>query len=262
MKFSLIILNYNTFEYTKNCLDSIFAKLAGSDFEVIVIDNASADGSGQKLKDIFGERAKFILNNNNPGFGSANNIGAKIAQGEYLLFLNSDTLIKDVSLTGIDIFFQEHKNLGIVGLDLLLENGKRQEFAFGEFLSPKNLLRRESNLGKEEVDYIEADWVSGAALIIRKKIFDELGGFDEKFFMYFEDMDLCRRAKIAGDKVFYSKKYSVIHFGGKSSRDLAKMKKDYYISQDYYFQKYYGFFQRMIVKILRSIYLFIIKNKK
>lgn len=255
MKFSIIIINYNTFDYTRNCLESIFEKIESNDFEVIVIDNASSDGSGEKLKKLFGEKARFIMNNQNDGFGKANNICARLAHGDNLLFLNSDVLVNNIDLKEIDSIFEKNKEIVILGLDLLLENRARQEYAFGNFLSLLNVLKRKSNSGLERSDYFEVDWVSGAALIIRRDLFEKIGGFDEKFFMYFEDMDICRRVKELGYKIWFLKNYSVTHFGGKSSTDIGKQKEVYYTSQDYYFKKYYGAFAFMIAKVLRNIYL-------
>ena len=260
MKFSIIIINYNTFKYTSDCLNSIFEKLDSSDLEVIIVDNASPDGSGERLKKVFQDRVKFILNYDNLGFGKANNIGAKIASGKYLFFLNSDTLIDDVNLNFIDRFMMAHEDIGILGLDLLLENKKRQEYAFGDFLSLKNIIKKESNIGEEHQDYFEVDWASGAAIIVRKDRFNSIRGFDENFFMYFEDMDICRRIKKDVSRVLVAKKQSVIHFGGKSSRDSIKMNKDYYVSQDYYFKKFFGFLPFFVVKFLRFFYLLMKKQ--
>jgi len=260
MKFSIIIINYNTLEYTQNCLDSIFANLPVEMFELILVDNNSPDGSGQILKEKYCDRVKTILNNQNLGFGAANNQGAKIAQGEYLWFLNSDTLIDNVNLEEIDKIFKNNQKLGVTSVDLLMENRKRQSYAFGEFLSLKNLLKRGNNIGKECSGYYKVDWLTGASMIVRREIFNKVSGFDEKFFMYFEDMDLCKRIKESGFEIWFLKSYSIIHFGGKSAVNFEKMKSDYYISQDYFFLKHYGKFQKFFVRLLRSIYLFI-KNK-
>lgn len=257
MNFSIIIINYNTFEYTKNCLDSIFKNLSDGNFEIIVVDNASPDGSGKRLREIYQNKVKFILNPKNSGFGAANNLAAKMAQGDFLWFLNSDTLINKVDLNEIKNIFVKNEKLGVVSLDLLLENQKRQGYAYGDFLSIRNLLKRLSNVGKDFGDCISVDWVSGASMIIRKDLFHKLGGFDENFFMYFEDMDLCWRIKKRGYLVWFLKNYSIIHFGGKSSTDFRKMKRDYYISQDYFFKKHHGYFSLAIVKFLRSIYLLV-----
>jgi len=259
-KFSIIIINYNTFSYTKNCINSIFKNLNLDDFEIILVDNNSLDKSGLRLKEFFGDKLKYVFNVKNLGFGKANNEGAKIAEGEYLWFLNSDTLINKVDLKEINNFFQNHNDIGIISLDLLLDNYKRQEYAFGDFLLLSNFFRKESNQGKDNGNYIEVDWVSGASMIVRKDVFLQLRGFDKRYFMYFEDMDLCRMFQKEGYQACVLPAFSVIHFGGKSSLDYKNMKKDYYISQDKYFAKFYGKIVSFFMKFIRFFYLKLIKK--
>lgn len=252
MIFSIIIVNFNTKSLTKNCLDSIFFNCLESDFEIIAVDNNSQDGSIEMLKKDFGDKIKLIANSKNIGFGSANNQAAKIAQGEYLFFLNSDTVVKSDILSPIKQFLSNNKEVGIISPKLLLEDGSEQERAYGEFPNLFNVVAEKfKNQKIEEIKPFEVDWVSGAALIIRKDIFCEINGFDEKFFMYFEDIDLCKRVKDLGFKAVVYPAAPIAHLCGKSIKKFNKRKEYYYKSQDYFYKKHYGKLKMNLMKLMR-----------
>lgn len=255
MIFSIIIVNYNTKNLTKNCLDSIFSNCPESNFEIIVIDNNSQDGSDKMLESEFGEKIKLIVNKKNIGFGSANNQGARTAKGEYLFFLNSDTVMKSDILSAIKQFLDNNKEVGIISPQLLLEDRSEQERAYGKFPTPFSVVTEKfKNQKIKETKLLEADWVSGAALIIRKNIFDRINGFDEKFFMYFEDIDLCKRVNGLGYKIMVLKEIFITHLCGKSLNYYGKRKKYYYKSQDYFYKKHYGALAMNLIKIMRWPY--------
>ncbi|MFA4834328.1 MAG: glycosyltransferase family 2 protein [Patescibacteria group bacterium] len=259
MDFSIIITNYNTKGLIKGCLNSIFSSCGLGNFEIIVVDNNSGDGSAEMLNGDFNQRIKLIANKKNIGFGPANNRGAKIAKGEYLFFLNSDTVIKEDILTPLKEFFILNPTAGVISPRLILSDGTNQKYAYGRFPGLVGLLARNSGQESDKnKSGFTVDWVSGAALAIRKNVWEKIGGFDEKFFMYFEDIDLCKRTKDINYKVAVLPSETVIHLGGQSLRDNKTRKKYYYLSQDYFYKKHYGKLKLVLLKIMRWPYKLII----
>jgi GT2 family glycosyltransferase len=248
MDFSIIIINYKTKELTADCLDSIFSHLTGQ-FEVLLVDNASNDGSFEFFSKEYGQRVRVFSSKDNLGFSGANNLAAKAAKGDVLLFLNSDTLIDCDILPKLKSALSA-SGVGIVGPKLLLPDGQEQAFASGSFPSVSGLVF--SRLRKAKA-VSGPDWISGAALAIRSDLFWRLRGFDEDYFMYFEDIDLCRRAKDIGLDVRTVEDVAVTHL---VSRSPSPKRKDfYYRSQDLYFRKHSGILAVVLVRILRTFYL-------
>ena len=227
MLWSIIIVSYNTKEILGRCLDSL-----PSGLEVIVVDNGSKDGSAEFLA---GQNIKKVLNQNNLGFAAACNQGARLASGEFLLFLNSDARLNEATLKALAEVFESSPKVGIAAPKLIDETAKDEPFAFGCWPTWLGLLR-----GNLKTDASRADWVSGAALAIRRVIFESLGGFDERFFMYFEDVDLCWRTKALGYDIVISEAASVVHQRGASNSDERLRKKYYRRSQMLYFKKHLG----------------------
>ena len=259
--FSLIIVSFNTKEILKNALSSIFVYCPREMFEVIVIDNNSGDGSAEMLNNLFGDKIKLIINKHNAGFGAANNLGAKIARGEYLFFLNSDIIAKEDILSGLAKIFESRPEIGILAPRLILPDGSEQKFASGNFPSLADLILGKIKKDAAEKKYIKIDWVSGAALAIRKNLFDQAGGFDENFFMYFEDIDLCKRVKDISYQVAVLPSITVVHLGGKSLKNDRQRKKHYYVSQDYFYKKHYGKLKLALLRFFRWPYKLIILAK-
>ena len=255
MNFSIIIVNHNTKELTKNCVNSVLKNRVGGSVEILIVDNASRDGSARMLRKYFKNKITLIENKENKGFGAANNQGAAAANGKYLFFLNSDTIIKNNMFTELERSFSRDKNIGVVAPKLLLEDGDEQPRAFGDFPNPTNVIFEKF---KPPAGYrnnpFEVDWASGAALAVKKSIFERLGGFDEKFFMYFEDVDLCKRIKESGYKILVNPRASLTHLCGKSLSGFSKRKAYYYESQDYFYKKHYGAPQMYLMKIIRWPY--------
>ena len=232
MKLSIIIVNYNTANITLDCLRSIEKYPFSHSFEVILVDNNSQDGS----KEIFSKfktkkfKFKYIYRNNNLGFSKANNIGIKNSQGEFVLLLNSDT---EVIKNSLDMFLsqaQKLNNAGVVGCKLLNSDKSIQESVFNLpsvgrsisqyiFKSNEDLNKYypKTNLPKE------VESVVGAAFLITPQALKKLGGLDEKYFMYFEDLDYCRKARASGFKVYYLPEVKIIHHHGASKGDWKKM---------------------------------------
>lgn len=256
-KLSVIIVNYQSELYLQRCLASFLRFKHGIDFEMIVVNNdpeKKLDETQKKFPEI-----TLINASENKGFGAACNAGVENAQGDLLFFLNPDTEIL-CSLDPIIKVFENDPEIGALGPKLSGADGKVQEWNTGVEISLLDLIR--NNLGLPRSKKIwesqvarETAWISGAALIVPRKVFSLIGGFDEKFFMYFEDNDLCFRIRKTGKKLLYFPAVAILHLGGKSSRDPQKQKTYFFASQDYYFQKHFGGFQVFWLRVLRRIFL-------
>lgn len=256
MDVSIIIVNYNTRKLLLDCISSIYEQTANLSFEIIVIDNASIDRSEELICSRF-PFVRWFNSAENLGFGRANNLGAKYANGEYLFFLNSDTLLLNNAILQLLSYMKTHNsdNIGALGTWLLDENSEPNN-SFGFFPSIKNemayLLGKyhrpyNSELGKEK----DVDFVTGADLFIAKHVFDDLGGFDSKIFMYYEETDLQYRLSksgmirriIPGPKIihleggsFNSKKLTVSRF------IMAQSSYNYYLKKHFKGLYYYIYY--------------------
>ena len=225
MDLSVIIVNYNTKELLKRCLKSVMASHTDFGFETIVSDNGSTDGSQALVKEEFPE-VVLLENGANLGFSKANNIAIRRATGRYLLLLNSDTQIQSDTLTLCIKRMNQDDSIGILGCKVLLPDGKLDPACRRKFPNPRNSFLRLFGLEKFS-DYNinapidkegEVDSVTGAFLMIRKTVVDQIGLLDEEFFMYGEDLDWCWRAKAAGFKVLYYHGAQITHFKYGSSQ--------------------------------------------
>lgn len=240
-KLSIIIVNYRSEKYLEKCLASVYNWSDPSLFEIIVVNNdQSSDLSA--LVERYGEI--WLCNaEKNIGFGAACNLGAKKAVGEILLFLNPDTqLLNDYVGKISDKFAKSPEKTGVIGPRLVTDERKTQEWCAGKDVTiwqliKNNLWITESKKIWESKQEIVADWVSGAALAIKRDVFEKIGGFDEEFFMYGEDMDLCRRAREAGFGVIYDPTLVILHSCGKSRESWMKQKMQFYKSSIYYLLK-------------------------
>lgn len=222
---SIIIVSYNTKDLLRQCLQSISKNIKNVNFEIIVVDNASIDSSVKVAKSF--PHVKVFENKENVGFSEGNNIGAKRAKGQILLFLNSDTQLLDDNIDKAVELFEKDDKLGAVGGALFYGNGMQQR-SYGNFYNLFNVAIMlfggdKAELTKDRISvYKDVDWVSGGFVFIKKEIFDEIGGFDENFFMYIEDMELCFRLKKMGYKVIFEPRLKASHMGqGSSSRSFA-----------------------------------------
>lgn len=248
-KIGIIIVNYKSRDYLKGCVNSIFNNFNNVEPEIIIVNNDK-----EILENIFEGSVKIIEVNKNMGFGASCNIGAKEAKEDVLFFLNPDTKILSRNIN--DVLRMFDNKIGAVGAKVLEESGEIQNWSAGKNINIIEILK--NNLGLSENKRIleseeakEVDWVTGAAMFIRKDLFLSLGGFDENFFLYFEDIDLCRRVKEVGKKVIYFPSFQISHLGGKSSSDKREQKRQYYKSQDYYFEKWFGKITRDLIRFMR-----------
>lgn len=260
MKLTIQIVNFNSRHYLEGCLFSICENLpAGIEVEILIVNNERAPLGeiAGTLKDKTSLRV--IEMGKNIGFGSAHNAGFRESQGEYILFLNPDAKIAPGSLGRMLGVFAEDEQTGIEGPLLVDSEGDVQPDCFGAHRTPlstvKNkLFGRRERQAREDEKVFQTDWVSGGSMMVRRSVFEKTGGFDEKIFMYFEDVDLCARAQKQGAKVVVNPRARVFHESGKSFASEREKKKHYYASQDYYMRKHFGRTGFALVKLLRFPY--------
>lgn len=243
---SILIVSWNVSEFLLAALAALPAS-APATWEAIVIDNASQDGSADNVAERFPE-ATLIRNTANAGFGRANNQGIAVARGRYVLFLNSDTVTPPAALARLVGFMEAHPEAGACGPRLLLPDGRPQPYAFGGDPRPRYLARRgwrrlvrDRALHDWATSETQAvDWVSGACLLVRREALQQVGGFDEAFFMYFEDNDLCLRLRQAGWQVYYYPQVSITHVGGQSLTQNPAAQRAYQDSLIHFYRKHYS----------------------
>lgn len=236
IKLSIVTLSYNTKDLTLTCLNSVVSQYAPElnvgEFEIIIVDNNSSDDSVKKIKDYisdnkFSGAIKLIESKDNLGFGGGCNLGAKSAKGKYLLFLNSDTEILDRGFLKMTSYLEENPKVAILGGKLKNNDGSAQPSA-GKFYNLFNLLVMLAGLERfgflrSSPDRVQkVDWVSGACMMMRRDVFEKLSGFDEKIFMYMEDMEICFRAGKLGFLTYFYPDISLRHKSqGSSNRTFA-----------------------------------------
>jgi GT2 family glycosyltransferase len=257
---SIILVNYNGADVLIDCLNSIEKFIPEDKCEIILVDNNSQDNSIDPIDEKF-PNIQLIKLPKNIGFGAGNNAGAKVAKGEFLFLLNTDTVLTSNILPHAIELMARDPDLGVIGPKLLFPDGSFQvsfspEIGIkGEFEARKihKYSENEDSLSSIERDFQidrEVDVVVGAAFFIRTDLFNSLGGFDENFFMYFEESDLCKRVKNAGYKILYTPKISLIHLRGHSVKKIAdKMAIEYRRSQIYYYYKHRPVWEVLTLKI-------------
>lgn len=259
-KISIIIPSFNTRELLKACLQSL--KTDNPDYEIIVIDNGSTDGSKAMLQEFqsHNHKLKTIFNQKNQGFGQANNQGIKIASGDYLLFLNSDTLVKDQAPFKMVKFLEDNPQAGMVGCRLLNKDGTYQASAgpFPNLWITFIMLFAEHWLGDlvrgSFAQKKEVDWVMGAAMMVRKEVIDKAGLMDESIFMYMDEVEWCYRIKKAGFKVMFYPGAEIIHLFGASSRaGRTDPIVNIYRGLLYFYKKHYSPLSVFILKIMLKL---------
>ena len=271
MDLSVVIVNYQTFELTKNTINSIFEYSYPFSLEVIVVDNASSDDSLSRLKDYFNENVTFIASKENNGFAAGNNQALKIAKGKYVLLLNSDTVVWENTLEDIYNYMERHPDVGAAGCRVVLENGKLDKACKRSFPNVKNSFFRlfhiptnskDDNYNLDDLpddEVYEIDCLTGAFMFIRKEALDEVGFLDETFFMYGEDIDLCFRIKGAGWKIIYYGKSEITHLKGASSKkQKSKLIYEFYRAMYIYYKKHHANESSFIVNIIVYLGIFVL----
>lgn len=268
MDVSIIIVNYNTKELLKNCLSSIFEKTQNIKFEIFVVDNNSQDGSCEMVEQSFPD-VNLIKNSDNKGFGFANNLAIKKAAGKYIFLLNSDTILLN---DAVNIFFefmenQENANVACCGGNLY--DAKLQQvcsygifptilliiyrrFYFHKFLS-KSIKNKLFPSFSENNDIKQVEYVTGADMFLRKSVLDEIGLFNEEFFLYYEDTELAFRIKRNDYKSVILPSAKIIHLEGASNESTPEKIKIIKESELLFFEKCYSAKHRNLIKIIQVL---------
>jgi N-acetylglucosaminyl-diphospho-decaprenol L-rhamnosyltransferase len=266
VKVSIVIVSYNTVELLQICLRSI-AEHTKIPHEVIVVDNNSTDDSATRIEEDFPVVTVF-RNETNLGFSKASNLGARSCHGDHVLFLNPDVEVKAGTVDVLVSWLENHEGTGIVGPRLVFPDGQFQLSAgnlpglWQEWKDRRLYGRMRAGDGRfhERVasrfrDAQAVGWVTGACLLIRRPLFEAVGGFDEKFFMYFEDKDLCKRAASMGaEVVFCPEAEAVHHLAGASMDDAGALRRVYQTSHREYYRKHLGWFSNLLLSAYLAVH--------
>jgi len=271
-RLAIIIVNYKTPEMIYDALHSLESELDHSIDRVVIVDNFSGDGSVEKI-------SQYINGNNwsgwvilesspvNGGFSAGNNIGVKLVNAEFYLLLNSDAWVRPNALHLMLQSMERNSHAGLVGPRLEWGNTEQQVSCFNNMTPWTELLHLANTgpltrilgiLGIHEIAVPTSDnsdspeWISFACVLIRKEVFGDIGLLDEDFFMYMEDIDFCRRARLAGWDVLFEKKARAVHSnkGLSQNKKIKRLPKFYYESRSRYFIKYYGRIGLLVANIL------------
>jgi GT2 family glycosyltransferase len=233
VKLSVIIVSWNCRDLLARCLDTVFASKLERDFEVIVVDNSSTDGTAAFVQETY-PQVKLIANRENAGFARANNLALRQARGELILLLNPDTELQADTLQVMVDFMDKHPECGMAGCKVLNPDGTLQlacrrnipglADAFFKLSGLSRLFPRSRRMARYNLTYLPADRVaivdavSGSFLMTRRAVMDKIGLLDERFFMYGEDLDWCWRSVRAGYQNYYVPDTSIVHYHGGSSK--------------------------------------------
>jgi len=266
---SVVIVSWNVRDLLRHCLQSVITgaqlspdegayRIGDWDVEILVVDNASTDGSAEMVRDEF-PQIHFLANNENRGFTAANNQGLALSRGRYLLLLNPDTEVVGDALVTMLRYAEANREVGALGPRLLYPDGSTQSsrrrfptFATAlvestvvqEWWQDNRILRRYYMADTADDAIQRVDWVVGACLLVRRQAFEQVGGLDEGYFMYSEELDWCRRIKAAGWEIAYLPTAAIIHHEGKSSEQVVPARHIYFQSSKVrYFRKHHGAFQ-------------------
>ncbi|PJF31920.1 MAG: glycosyltransferase family 2 protein [Candidatus Thermofonsia Clade 1 bacterium] len=256
VELSIIIVSWNVRDYLARCLDSIAEslRLAPLSTEIIVVDSASNDGTVELLKEAY-PYVGTLPQSENVGFTRGNNIGLAAAQGEFLFLLNPDTEVRGTALAEMVSYLREHPQVGILGAHTLNTDGTHQstrrrfptllisllESTWLQPYAPRGLLDRFYFRDVADTAIARVDWVQGSALMLRRAVYEQIGGLDEGYFMFSEEVDFCKRAKLAGWEVVYHGGVYVVHHGGKSTEQASLVKQIHFQrGKVRYLRKFHG----------------------
>jgi N-acetylglucosaminyl-diphospho-decaprenol L-rhamnosyltransferase len=267
---AVVIVSYNTCSHLRNCLRTVLPEEAA---EVVVVDNGSTDGTIEMVRTEF-PGVTLYVDARNRGYGAAANYAIASCSAGYILLLNSDTLLDPGAVREVRQYLEQHPDVGIVGPRLLSLNRSLQPSCY-PFPGPLYMLLEESRIGKA-IRYIpllrehylytwshsharDVAWVQGSAIAIRRTAFEAVNGFDESFFMYFEETDLCYRLKQAGWQVHFNPAANILHVGGGSTRHYrTQMLVQLFKSTGHFYQKHYSAWRLLQLRLL-VIMLMVVK---
>lgn len=246
---SIVIVNWNTKELLKNCLESVYAATKQIEFEIFVVDNASSDGSAEMVKSEFGG-IRLIMNSENMGFARANNVAFPLATGRYVLLLNSDTVVLPGALDGAVAFMDRHPESGALAPKILNSDGSIQHPCYVRepslLVEIHDAFELARFFGRPDAEpagdsVCEVAHACGAALFIRKAVLDKIGYLDETMVFSFEDADICIRTRREGWKLFHCPESEIVHLGGASRRKHGNRAVNATLYSKYrFYGKYHG----------------------
>jgi N-acetylglucosaminyl-diphospho-decaprenol L-rhamnosyltransferase len=258
MQLSVIIVSWNTVEYLDQCLASIHDNPPSLEFEVWVVDNASNDGSAERVRQAY-PQVRLLENEQNTGFATANNQAIRNCTGQYVLLLNPDTEVLPGALDTLLRYLDSHPTCGAAGARLLNSDGTLQHSCY-----------RAPTLGRELADLFhlfqwsrynmavwdlkqsrEVDVLLGACIMLRREVLERVGLMDESYFMYSEEVDLCYRVRQAGWSIYWVPDARIVHHGGQSTRQAApEMFLQLYRGKLHYFRKNHGWLDAQLYKLI------------
>jgi GT2 family glycosyltransferase len=259
---SIIIVNFETYDLTKQCIESVIKSEHPFDYDIYVVDNASTDSSIAKLQEFFHHESengliKFILNDENKGFAYANNVALKQTNADYVLLLNSDTIVLDNCLEESLNYMDSHDDVGALGCKVVLPDNSldkacRRSFpdfnvSFYKMIGLSRLFPKSKRFGQYNLTYLdedetyEVDSIVGAFMMVRQQTIDEVGLLDEIFFMYGEDIDWCYRIKAHNWKIIYFSDAKIVHYKGASysKKQDNKLTFEFYRAMYLFYNKHY-----------------------
>ncbi len=270
MDLSIIIVNYRTYDLTRQTVFSVLDTVKDIDYEVFVVDNHSDDGSLEKLVLDFKEypQVKFIENDHNDGFAVANNLAFEKAAGDYVLLLNSDVIVNEKTINESLKFIRENPDIGIVGCRVVLPDGSLDkacrrsfptfEVSFYRMSGLSKLFPKSERFNRYNLSYLDekgtypVDCVVGAFMLIDSQLMRICGGLDESYFMYGEDIDLCYQVKQLGYQVYYYGKYDIIHYKGASGKN-KRLLYEFHKSMEIFYDKHYRKDDSFIINIITHV---------
>lgn len=268
MDISIVIVNYNTALLTKKCIDSIYKYIPETfSHEIILIDNNSGVDDYALLADHFKEdkQTKIIRNRKNLGFAGGFMTGALQSNGDFLFFVNSDVLVIEDSFTPFINLMNEQKNIAVCGGQILTGEFQHEK-SFDHFVTfgykllgcwlYEKINPRKKTRTKEYATPVDVDMTHGCYMVFRKKYFDEAGGLDTNIFLYYEEMDICKRLRQRGLRVVMEPRTKIVHLGGASTPKNLSIKKELLISYLYVLQKNFGFFQYLLARFFLTLVFF------
>jgi GT2 family glycosyltransferase len=259
LELSLILVSFNDCLHLEKCLQALQVFHSDLDLEIFVVDNNSSDGSPNLVEEKFPE-VKLICNSENLGFSKANNLGIRASSGEFILFLNNDTIVNIQALTLLLDEMKQNPLIGAVGPALLsgqetyqVSFGKRVAF-FSQFIQKGFFNLYYSKKLKSDRKVREVGWLSAACLLVRRKALEEAGNFDENYFLYFEDIDLCYQIRKKGWTLRFCPQAQIIHIGGTSTSVVKNSSRYHYRKSQLYFYRKHN--SRLSQGLLR-VYLWV-----
>lgn len=266
---AVAIVNYNTCEQLRLCLQTVQSENAD---EVIVVDNGSNDGSQEMVQSLY-PSVELLVNTTNPGYGGGANQGITRCTSAYILLLNSDTRLEQGTLQALSNYLDRNPRAGVVGPRLANPDGSLQASCY-PFPTPLHVFLEETTLGRylRYIPFLREQYlrtwshsrprvvpfVLGAALAIRRTAFEQVGGFDESYFMYSEEVDLCYRLKAAGWEIHFAPVTTITHIGGVSTaQKRAAMREQFFASSVHFYQQHYSRFRLIQLLVIMKVIVLI-----